>query len=239
MPFRVLATMIERALRESDHDVVEFIWHGGEPTILPISFYEKAVLIQARFRRLGQTIRNSLQTNGTRITPEWARFLRDYKFHVGVSIDGPRQIHDLHRRGVAGHLLTPRPKLEEFIGYLDNNQNFIVNYGDRYRHGEPITSSFVESAVNQVVSKRFVRQQQMTWRPAHAHDLLQVRTAVLNEQLRSCFMTIQIIATRFVAIVPGPSFRLGDRYVLCPRVSLSAPPLSGQSLADRPSWLPK
>ncbi|SOE86862.1 hypothetical protein SAMN05446935_7379 [Burkholderia sp. YR290] len=78
-------------------------------------------------------------------------------------------------------------KLEEFIGYLENNQRFIVNYGDRYRHGEPITSSFVESAVNQVVSKRFVKRQQMAWRPAHAQGLLQVRTAVLNEQLRSCF----------------------------------------------------
>ncbi|BCG05222.1 hypothetical protein PPGU19_097900 (plasmid) [Paraburkholderia sp. PGU19] len=50
-------------------------------------------------------------------------------------------------------------RLEEFIGYLENNQRFIVNYGDRYRHGEPITSSFVESAVNQVVSKRFVKRQ--------------------------------------------------------------------------------
>jgi hypothetical protein len=62
-----------------------------------------------------------------------------------------------------------------------------VNHGDRYRHGEPITSSFVESAVNQVVSKRFVKRQQMAWRPAHAHGLLQVRTAVLSEQLRSYF----------------------------------------------------
>jgi hypothetical protein len=78
-------------------------------------------------------------------------------------------------------------RLEDFIGYIENNQRFIVNYGDRYRHGEPITSSFVESAVNQVVSKRFVKRQQMAWRPAHAHGLLQVRTAVLNEQLRSCF----------------------------------------------------
>jgi hypothetical protein len=63
----------------------------------------------------------------------------------------------------------------------------IVNYGDRYRHGEPITSSFVESAVNQVVSKRFVKRQLMAWRPLHAQGLLQVRTAVLNAQLRSCF----------------------------------------------------
>ena len=78
-------------------------------------------------------------------------------------------------------------KLEEFIGYLENNRRFIVNYGDRYRHGEPIASSFVESAVDQVVSKRFVKRQQMAWRPALAHALLQVRTAVLNEQLRSCF----------------------------------------------------
>ena len=52
-------------------------------------------------------------------------------------------------------------RLEEFIGYLENNHRFIVNYGDRYRHGEPITSSFVESAVNQLVSKRFVKRQQM------------------------------------------------------------------------------
>jgi len=76
--------------------------------------------------------------------------------------------------------------VEEIIGYLENNQSFIVNYGNRYRHGEPITSNFVESAVNQVVSKRFVKQQ-MAWRPALAHALLQLRTAVLNEQLRSRF----------------------------------------------------
>ncbi|UIF88044.1 hypothetical protein KAF44_22655 (plasmid) [Cupriavidus necator] len=70
-------------------------------------------------------------------------------------------------------------KLEEFIVYLANNRHFIVNYGDRYRHGEPIASGFVESAVNQVVSKRFVKRQQMAWRPRYVHNLLQIRTAVL------------------------------------------------------------
>jgi hypothetical protein len=63
-------------------------------------------------------------------------------------------------------------RLEEFIGCLENNQNFIVNYGARYGHCDPITSRFVESAVNQVVSKRFVKRQQMAWRPALAHGLL-------------------------------------------------------------------
>jgi hypothetical protein len=60
------------------------------------------------------------------------------------------------------------------IGYLENNQNFIVNYGDRHRHGEPITSSFVESAVNQVLSKRFVKRQKMVGGRLMRHGLLQV-----------------------------------------------------------------
>jgi hypothetical protein len=76
---------------------------------------------------------------------------------------------------------------EEFIGYLENDQSFIVNYGDRYRHGDPITSSFVEPAVNQVVSKRFVKRQQIARRQALAHALLQLRTAAPNDQFRSCF----------------------------------------------------
>jgi hypothetical protein len=73
-------------------------------------------------------------------------------------------------------------KLEEFSGYIRNNQNFIVNYGDRYRNGETISSAFVESTVNEVISKRFVKKQQMRWTKAGTHRLLQVRTKVLNEE---------------------------------------------------------
>ena len=78
-------------------------------------------------------------------------------------------------------------KLEEALEYFYKNQEFIVNYGDRYRHGDPISTGFVESAVNQVVSKRFVKKQQMAWSDRNAHDLLQVRTAVLNDELRERF----------------------------------------------------
>ena len=88
---------------------------------------------------------------------------------------------------VPEHLTFPQLHnvIQVVMGYLDNNRQFIVNYGDRYRHGDPIASGFVESVVNQVVSKRFVKRQQMAWRPRHAHNLLQIRTAVLNDQLRS------------------------------------------------------
>ena len=78
-------------------------------------------------------------------------------------------------------------KLKEALEYFYKNQEFIVNYGDRYRHGDPISTGFVESAVNQVVSKRFVKKQQMAWSDRNAHDLLQVRTAVLNDELRERF----------------------------------------------------
>jgi hypothetical protein len=78
-------------------------------------------------------------------------------------------------------------KVVEFKGYIKANQQYIVNYGDRYRNDETIASSFVESTVNEVISKRFVKRQQMRWTKAGAHQLLQVRIKVLNEELRTTF----------------------------------------------------
>ncbi|MBP8183564.1 MAG: ISKra4 family transposase [Rhodoferax sp.] len=77
--------------------------------------------------------------------------------------------------------------LGEFATYVDNNAGGIVNYGERYRCGERISTGFVESAVNQVIAKRFAKQQQMRWTPRGAHLLLQVRTQVLNGELRQTF----------------------------------------------------
>ena len=75
--------------------------------------------------------------------------------------------------------------VREFGIYITANRTFIPNYGDRYRHGETISTAFVESAINQVVSKRMVKKQQMRWTDRGAHLLLQVRTRVLNEEWRS------------------------------------------------------
>jgi len=85
------------------------------------------------------------------------------------------------------HAKAMQDKLEEFMGYVTANLTAIPNYADRHRHGEPIATGFVESAVNQVVSKRLVKKQQMRWTPTGAHHLLQVRTRVLNQQLRADF----------------------------------------------------
>ena len=75
----------------------------------------------------------------------------------------------------------------EFSGYIRANAGCIPNYGERYRAGEAISSAFVESAVNQVVSKRMVKKQQMRWSPRGAHLLLQIRAHVLNDELGAVF----------------------------------------------------
>ena len=77
--------------------------------------------------------------------------------------------------------------VEEFSMYIQRNRGFIPNYGERYRNGERISTGFVESAVNQVISKRFVKKQQMRWTPRGAHLLLQTRTKVLNGDLEDTF----------------------------------------------------
>src|ERR1039457_2167347 len=77
--------------------------------------------------------------------------------------------------------------VKEFRSYIEANQAFIPNYGDRYRHDETITTAFVESTVNYVVSKRFVKKQQMRWTQRGAHLLLQTRVQVLNDDFRKTF----------------------------------------------------
>jgi hypothetical protein len=77
--------------------------------------------------------------------------------------------------------------VEEFHTYIENNGGFIPNYGERYRNGERISTGFVESTVNQVISKRFCKKQQMAWTPRGAHLLLQIRTRVLNGDWEATF----------------------------------------------------
>jgi len=77
--------------------------------------------------------------------------------------------------------------LAEFDHYIQANGAWIPNYGERYRAGEPISNAFVESAVNQVISKRMVKKQQMRWSPRGAHLILQIRTQVLNNDLTGAF----------------------------------------------------
>jgi serine-type anaerobic sulfatase-maturating enzyme len=107
MSFEVMSRMIAAALRDPQHNAVDFIWHGGETTVLPQRFYEKALVVQSKFRRPGQVVRNLIQTNGTRLTPDWVRFFRANQFSVGISLDGPPEVHDQYRRYASGRPSFP------------------------------------------------------------------------------------------------------------------------------------
>ena len=110
MSFEVLANMTAKVLSDPEHDSVNFIWHGGEPTMLSMDFYRRALAIQARFERPGQRVHNTLQTNGTRINDDWARFFSRYGFRVGVSLDGAPEVHDSQRLFANG-----KPTFDEVI----------------------------------------------------------------------------------------------------------------------------
>ncbi|MBE7416461.1 MAG: anaerobic sulfatase maturase [Ideonella sp.] len=81
---------------------VSFSWQGGEPTLAGLAFFREAVALQQRHRGPGCVVHNALQTNGTLIDDEWAAFLAEHRFLVGLSIDGPAHLHDPLRRGRDG-----------------------------------------------------------------------------------------------------------------------------------------
>ncbi len=80
---------------------IEFCWQGGEPTLLGVEFFEKAVALQKQYAG-GRRVANAFQTNGTLLDDRWGAFLHDNGFLVGISIDGPRHMHDVHRTDKGG-----------------------------------------------------------------------------------------------------------------------------------------
>lgn len=97
----VLAAYVEQYLRQ-EADEVTFAWQGGEPTLAGIEFFSRAVDLQRQYCPPRTRIVNALQTNGLLIDPEWAHFLAGNGFLVGLSIDGPEDLHDAFRRGPDG-----------------------------------------------------------------------------------------------------------------------------------------
>ena len=80
-----------------------------------------------------------------------------------------------------------KKQLDEMYTYIRNNQMMISNYGEMHRYGEPVSTAFVESTINEVIARRMAKKQQMQWSRKGAHYLLQTRTAVLNNELQDKF----------------------------------------------------
>ncbi|MDE2166950.1 MAG: anaerobic sulfatase maturase [Alphaproteobacteria bacterium] len=98
----LLESYIVQHIEACPQDLTFFAWHGGEPTLLGLDYFQRIVEIQRRHRPSGRTIVNGIQTNGTLLDDEWCRFLAREKFQVGISIDGPSKLHDCYRVTKAG-----------------------------------------------------------------------------------------------------------------------------------------
>jgi uncharacterized protein len=93
----ILEEYIVQHIEASTGDVIRFSWHGGEPTILGVDYFSQIVELQRKHGPAGKRIVNGIVTNGTLLDEEWCRFLAAEDFAVGLSLDGPRELHDRYR----------------------------------------------------------------------------------------------------------------------------------------------
>ncbi|MBR1682904.1 MAG: anaerobic sulfatase-maturation protein [Bacteroidaceae bacterium] len=114
-----LETFIRQYIEAQTQPQVLFTWHGGEPLMRPLSFYRKVVELQRRYAG-GRIIDNCLQTNGTLLTDDWCRFFHEQQWLIGISIDGPQDLHDEYRRARGGQ--PSFQKVMRGIALLDKHQ---------------------------------------------------------------------------------------------------------------------
>jgi uncharacterized protein len=92
----VLESYVHQYIEAQPMDVIHFAWQGGEPTLLGVDFFRKVVQLQTKYAN-GKRIENALQTNGILLNDAWGEFLSEHQWLIGISIDGPRQVHDAYR----------------------------------------------------------------------------------------------------------------------------------------------
>lgn len=93
----ILETHIRQYIEGQDRAEIVFSWQGGEPTLLGLEFFHRVVELERKYQKPNQRIENDLQTNGTLLDDEWGLFLKKHGFLVGLSIDGPEELHDIYR----------------------------------------------------------------------------------------------------------------------------------------------
>jgi uncharacterized protein len=97
MSEEILEKYIQQYIQFQPGPEIDFTWQGGEPTLLGVEYFRRIVELQKLHTMPGKHVRNALQTNGVLLDDKWCRFLADEKFLVGLSIDGPRELHDRYR----------------------------------------------------------------------------------------------------------------------------------------------
>ena len=122
MTLPVLEAAVRSFAQTTQAPELQFIWHGGEPLLMGLDFFQKAVELELRYAG-DKAVFNSIQTNGTLLSPAWAAFFRDHHFLVGLSIDGPQDLHDRYRLDRGG-----QPTFQRVLAGLKMLQDAGVQY---------------------------------------------------------------------------------------------------------------
>ncbi|HEX7119267.1 MAG TPA: anaerobic sulfatase maturase [Longimicrobiales bacterium] len=123
MSDEMLETYIRQLIESHRTPEVTIAWQGGEPTLMGLDFFRRSIELEQKYRKPGMTIRNTIQTNGTLLDDEWCAFFREHDFLVGISIDGPRRLHDAYRVNKGG-----RPTFDQVMRGLGHLQKHGVEY---------------------------------------------------------------------------------------------------------------
>ncbi|MBN1221304.1 MAG: anaerobic sulfatase maturase [Anaerolineae bacterium] len=102
MPGDVLEEYIRQYIEAQQVPEVNISWQGGEPTLMGVDFFRRSVELAEKYKQPYQTIQYAIQTNGTKLDDEWGEFLKKHNFLVGISIDGPRELHNTYRVNKGG-----------------------------------------------------------------------------------------------------------------------------------------
>jgi uncharacterized protein len=102
MADELLETYIRQLLESQPGTEVNVAWQGGEPTLMGLDFFKHSIELAEKYRKPGQTLLYTIQTNGTKLDDEWAAFFKQHNFLVGLSIDGPQEMHDAYRVNKGG-----------------------------------------------------------------------------------------------------------------------------------------
>jgi uncharacterized protein len=122
MPPEVLERFIQQYIECQDAPEVQFAWQGVEPTLLGLNFFKSVVSLQGKYAG-GKKVTNTIQTYGTRLTDDWCRFFKKHGFLVGLSVDGPRELHDKYRFKGNG-----RPTFDKVMTGLLLLRKYTVSY---------------------------------------------------------------------------------------------------------------
>ena len=205
MPQDVLESYIRQYIEVQKNPTITFSWQGGEPTLLGLDFYKKAVQLQKKYSN-GKIIENTFQTNGVLLNDEWCEFFKSNNFLIGLSIDGPEEMHNKYRLYKGGQLSFQ--KVMKGLKFLQKNQiefntltcvqknnslyplevyNFLKEIGSTYMQFIPIAERKAEAETNllKLVSPGYKEEAKVTEWSVEPVQFGRFLTSIFDEWVRN------------------------------------------------------